>query len=368
VADIKRRKGERSKIKSDDEAKVASRFQNVEYYFRNGLTFSRTGIYAPTFRISSASCFDAKSDALFPKRYNLSVVLGLLNSTWVKYVIKTYLCHTVEAEGDAILGTPFALRDEEIIRKIEGLIETIIERQKSDARYPYYLHEQREIDALVYQLYGLDENDIREVELWYCRRYPKLAEAQGVMAEVREKYKAYLEWAENIQKKPPHYWSSHPILKLIAQGEGPQLEFKETLEADVTTGAAYQGVLQSALKTIDAFLNTDGGTLLIGVSDTLEIKGLDKDYRLIPRRPNADGFENKLRDLLGTRFDPVPLGKVQIHFDHLPDGTVCRIEVQKSNEVINFDNAVYLRDGNRTIKLEGRRLAEWIAQRTRGRA
>ena len=36
-------------------------------------------------------------------------------------------------------------------------------------------NEQKEIDKLVYEMYGLNDNDIKEVETWYARRYPKLA-------------------------------------------------------------------------------------------------------------------------------------------------------------------------------------------------
>jgi hypothetical protein len=36
-------------------------------------------------------------------------------------------------------------------------------------------NEQKEIDRLVYGMYGLKANDICEVETWYARRYPKLA-------------------------------------------------------------------------------------------------------------------------------------------------------------------------------------------------
>src|SRR5690606_29966837 len=42
----------------------------------------------------------------------------------------------------------------------------------------YASNEQLEIDRLVYAAYGLNEGDIREVEDWYARRYPKLAQAQ----------------------------------------------------------------------------------------------------------------------------------------------------------------------------------------------
>jgi hypothetical protein len=44
-----------------------------------------------------------------------------------------------------------------------------------DPRYDYMSNKQKEIDNLVYEMYGLNTNDIREVETWYARRYPKLA-------------------------------------------------------------------------------------------------------------------------------------------------------------------------------------------------
>ncbi len=55
----------------------------------------------------------------------------------------------------------------------------------------------------------------------------------------------------------------HPILKLIAQGEGDTLDFKK--------------IVPSALKiakTMVSFANTKGGTLLIGVNDNGTISGV----------------------------------------------------------------------------------------------
>ncbi|MHC5722136.1 MAG: hypothetical protein ACYTX0_61505, partial [Nostoc sp.] len=77
-------------------------------------------------------------------------------------------------------------------KRIKGLVNQIIQKQADNLSYPYCLYEQKEIDAIIYQLYGLSDEDIREVELWYCRRYKKLAEAQGLLAEVCEKYADYL--------------------------------------------------------------------------------------------------------------------------------------------------------------------------------
>jgi len=54
------------------------------------------------------------------------------------------------------------------------------------------------------------------------------------------------------------------MLRLIAQGEGQQLEFKRSLAE-----------LDTATRAVAAFANTDGGVLLFGVRDSGEIVGVD---------------------------------------------------------------------------------------------
>ena len=61
---------------------------------------------------------------------------------------------------------------------IAALVGSIIEHQRTNLSYDYASNEQLEIDRLVYETYGLSEADIREVEDWYARRYPKLEQAQ----------------------------------------------------------------------------------------------------------------------------------------------------------------------------------------------
>ena len=59
-------------------------------------------------------------------------------------------------------------------QEIEKLVKEIIKKQKKDPDYNYQDHEQKEIDNLVYEIFGLDKELIDEVETWYARRYPKL--------------------------------------------------------------------------------------------------------------------------------------------------------------------------------------------------
>ena len=333
--------------------------RNKDYWFRPGITFSLTGFYAPTLRYNSTGLFDNNGSCVFVQDDLIENVLGVLVSFTGKYIFKNFIDHTVHAHVDDFKNFIVLAENNERITK---LVKTITQKQQENPRYLYYEHEQKEIDTLVYQLYGLNDEDIREIRLWYCRRYLKLAEAQGVLAEVKEKYADHLARCQRILEKPPSYWRSNPILELIAQGESHTLEFKETLEYDIRQNQQNRNLNKASLKTIAAFLNADGGTLLIGVSDSGEVKGIARDLQFV-RGNNIDGFEQKLRSLVNDHFDPSPLGNVEITFEELHEGTVCQIRAEQSSKPIAFDNDFHIRDGNGTRKIEGRALTDWIQQR-----
>lgn len=152
-----------------------------------------------------------------------------------------------------------------------------------------------------------------------------------------------------------------PISELIKQGESHTLEFKEILEYAAQGKGKNKGTLPS-LKTIAGFLNSNGGTLLIGVSNLGKIKGIERDLNLMKRGDN-DKFEQKIRNYQKNRFKPTPIGKVNILFEEFHEGTICRIDVQASEAIVHLDDRVYVRHGNMTQLLEGRDLTDWIQQR-----
>ncbi|TRT84615.1 MAG: hypothetical protein EWV82_08190 [Microcystis aeruginosa Ma_AC_P_19900807_S299] len=368
IADVKRRKKEFNKIEPQEEHRIASRFQNSEYYFQEGITFSPTGIYSPTFRLGSGCIFGNKGSTIFVRGIEPRVLLGFLTSIVSRYLLKSYVSHTVETGEEVLTRLRLPSLSPDLHDRIKTLVESIINQQKHNQSYPYHLHEQKEIDAIIYQLYELDYEDIREIELWYCRRYPKLAKAQGVLAEVKEKYERHIEHCSRVLTKPPTYWKSHPILSLIAQGEGSKLEFKETLRVDIKTNTKNKDVLLASLKNITAFLNTDGGTLLIGVSDNLEIKGLEPDYT-VGKGKNKDGFENNLRQIMESKITPYPLHPnkvlVMVEFFTLPEGEICQVEVKPLDlsEIAYLEGKIFIRDGNRTKELKGDTLESWKQKR-----
>src|ERR1700736_4234749 len=66
--------------------------------------------------------------------------------------------------------------------------------------------------------------------------------------------------------------------ELIKRGESKTLEFKSTLRWNLKEDRRDdKAITHAVLKTIAAFLNTDGGDLLVGVADDGSIIGIERD-------------------------------------------------------------------------------------------
>lgn len=166
--------------------KICSRFQNSDTYFYHGLTLSYTGMYAPNLRFKVATVYDVGGSSMFPL-YDIYQYIGIFNTKIIKYYSKNTIDHTVNFQIDEVKALPYIIIQEEINHNIKYFVEKIIIKQKQYPRYDYASHEQIEIDRLVYEAYGLNEDDIQEVENWYVRRYPKLAAAQKANLEAKQK-------------------------------------------------------------------------------------------------------------------------------------------------------------------------------------
>ncbi|MFA5033255.1 MAG: Eco57I restriction-modification methylase domain-containing protein [bacterium] len=149
----------------------SARFQNKEYYFKYGITFSWAGVYCPTFRKSSI-LFDHGSSDIFINIADINQILGLICSKITKIFSRVFINHSINFGIDDVKEIPINIA---INLSIQPLLLKIYEKQKQNPRYDYMSNEQKEIDKLVYEMYGLNADDIREVETWYARRYPKLA-------------------------------------------------------------------------------------------------------------------------------------------------------------------------------------------------
>ena len=159
--------------------------------------------------------------------------------------------------------------------------------------------------------------------------------------------------------------------ELIKRGESKTLEFKATLRWDLREDRQDDKTITHAvLKTIAAFLNTEGGDLLIGVEDSGSIVGIEAD-----RLDHEDQFmrhlaqvvRNGLGDRAGTCIDP----KTQI----VQGKTVCVVSCQRSPEPVFLkwkgmeadpSGDFYVRSGPGTVRLPPESAAKYIRTRFPG--
>ncbi len=156
--------------------------------------------------------------------------------------------------------------------------------------------------------------------------------------------------------------------ELIKRGESKTLEFKATLRWNLRENKQDdKAITHAVLKTIAAFLNTEGGDLLIGVADNGAIVGIEHD-RLESddtfMRHLAQVVRNGLGDRASTCIDP----KTQV----VQGKTVCLVSCQRSPEPVFLkwngaeehpDGDFYVRSGPGTVKLNPESAREYIRTR-----
>lgn len=153
---------------------------------------------------------------------------------------------------------------------------------------------------------------------------------------------------------------SDRIRSLIRKGESKTLEFKETLSLCIKTRIKQKCVEDSSLKTVVAFLNTEGGTLLIGVADDGSIPGLNTEIEMF-HKGNRDKFllhfKNLVKDRIGEGFYPL----LDYVFIEVNDTPILKVSCNRSESECYLDNKdFYVRTNPATDKLEGPRLVEYI--------
>jgi len=176
-------------IKPSYEYTPCAVFRSPDKYFNESISFSRTGVYSPTFRIGSASTFDTEGSMVFQNYQSDEILIGLLTSKLTRFLCKNYIGHTVHTQVDELKEIAILIK---IDSKIENLVLNIIQTQKTNLQYDYASHEQVEIDRLIYNAYGLNAEDILEVENWYVRRYSSLSVAQKANLRALGKSDNYL--------------------------------------------------------------------------------------------------------------------------------------------------------------------------------
>lgn len=146
---------------------------------------------------------------------------------------------------------------------------------------------------------------------------------------------------------------------LIEKGESNQVEFKSTLRKNLHTNALDKNIEHAVLKTINAYMNTSGGTLLIGVNDKKDILGLEND-----EFNNHDAVQRHLMQLINDYLGPENLKLVEPVIVPLGDKHILKVDCKKSPKEVFLkkgnDDEFYVRQGPLSKQLFGSDLLRYV--------
>ena len=129
------------------------------------------------------------------------------------------------------------------------------------------------------------------------------------------------------------------LLPLIEQGESNFLEFKASYRFDLRQNTVNKALEAVVMKTIAGFMNSEGGTLLLGVSDEGTILGLENDYQTLKRK-DKDGFEQLIMSSVSDKLGTAACKFIRLIFHSHNNMEVCRILIDRTGFPI------YVKDGN----------------------
>jgi len=213
-------------------------------------------------------------------------------------------------------------------------------------------------------------------------KYPSALKAQFVPEDLRlwqiENYDAFLEerrrliadginkFMEDLLKKGiPAEAGAKGVADIIAEGENNKVEFKSSLRWDRKLSQINKALEMVAMKTIAGFLNTGGGTLLIGVDDSKQIVGIEDDYRTL-QKADRDGYELHLTQLISSYIGKERCLNTSISFHELDGKDVCLVQIEPSPKPAYVkegqESKFYIRTGNQTQPLGIKESIEYIQE------
>jgi Schlafen, AlbA_2 len=163
------------------------------------------------------------------------------------------------------------------------------------------------------------------------------------------------------------------VKQMIILGENLYCEFKSSMRWDYNEEIPSKVMEQVIMKSISAFSNSDGGTLLVGVRDDGEILGLEKDYSCL-KEEGKDYFELHLRNLLSNMFGVAyPVSNIKVDFPIINGNEVCRINIRPGDQplyIISSEKGsgktekFFVRSGNSSRQISSlKEITDYVMQR-----
>lgn len=137
---------------------------------------------------------------------------------------------------------------------------------------------------------------------------------------------------ENLLREIINNEEKTSIEDFIKKGETKNIEFKSSLRYCLKTTKSEKYIEHSAIKNICAFLNSNGGKLIIGVADDGEVLGLENtDFKTFKESDKKDAFLKHLDNLISKYFGNDLSLNLGVEFEEIESKIVCEIDVLQNN-------------------------------------
>ncbi len=159
--------------------------------------------------------------------------------------------------------------------------------------------------------------------------------------------------------------SREEVLNLVESEESAVLEFKSSAKWDYKEEHLNDSLYLPIIQTVAAFLNGQGGRLLIGVRDDHEILGLRHDYQGFQKE--RDQYGRFIIDRVCTHIGKVECQRyVSIEFYTVGNQDICLLNVRPSDKEVYFRKGVmedfFIRIHSETRKLTMSEANDYISR------
>lgn len=181
--------------------------------------------------------------------------------------------------------------------------------------------------ALEKQFIPSDEN------LWEPENYQDFLEQRRVW--ISDEINKFLNNLKNNEssEKVELETTKNTWLDTIQNGENNFTEFKSSLRYCLREKKPMAYIEHGILKTINAFQNSEGGTLIIGVDDDGDILGLEEDYKSFGSK-GKDGFLLHFDQIIINALGKEQQADIDIQFEELENKEFAIVEVSPSNKPV----------------------------------
>lgn len=172
----------------------------------------------------------------------------------------------------------------------------------------------------------------------------------------------YKELKNRIELKHKEPKKVDELKERILNGENEGLELKSTMRYDLREGKVNKKLEFVIAKTISAFLNSEGGDLIIGVEDNGNVLGIEKDLQTLSKK-NTDEFELHLRQIIKKYLSESFEKYIKITFPKVDEKIICLVKISKSGKpvFISYEGSesFFVRNGNSSIPKNRKEQSEY---------